>query len=245
LDDLTKYARDGDNLSEESLLNSTRAFRVANGTKIRLVQTGLTSSQVEILEGPHKGDIVQIYSEWVKFGKPLSEYTSLRAVGAINQLPLAPTQTNADNYEMEYNVYDIPVQVKNADSFQTAPFRATVNILQKGISSSKIEVQGTSDKLVGWVPNDWFENSDQPIKRRESEADKMAKQEADKFLGLSAAELQKKLGPPTKVVPLSDASGSDLEQIIYDEETFFLLQGNGAEVIDGEYHGVKLTPKYR
>jgi hypothetical protein len=249
LDDLIGYVRDGDNLSEESLLNSTRAFRVANGTKIRLLQTGLTSSQVEILEGSHKGDIVYIYSEWVKFGIPSSEYTSLRAVGAINQLPLAPTQADADNYEMEYNVYDIPERVKDADSFQTAPFRATVKILEKGISSSKIEVQETSDKSVGWVPNDWLENSDQPIKRRESEADKMAKQEADKFLGLSATELQEKLGTPIKIVPLSDANGSDLEQIIFDEtpgqETFFLLEGNGAEVIDGEYFGIKLTPKYR
>ncbi len=63
LDDLTRYAQTGDNLSKESLLNSTRGFRVPNGTKVRFASGGLTSSKVEILQGPHKGEIVCVYSE--------------------------------------------------------------------------------------------------------------------------------------------------------------------------------------
>ena len=149
LDDLTRYAQTGDSLSEESLLNSTRGFRVPSRTKVRFVSGGLTTSKVEILQGPHRGQIACVYSESVRFGKPSAEYTTLRAVGAVNRLPLAPSQAIANHFEMEYNVWDIPERVKSVDSFQTAPFRSSVKILEKGVSSSRIQLQGDSANSVG------------------------------------------------------------------------------------------------
>ncbi len=182
--------------------------------------------------------------------KSLAEYTSLRAIGAINRLPLATAQLIADHFELEYNIWDVPERVKGTDSFETAPFRSSVKILEKGALSSRIQLQEDSGILVGWIPNDWLENSEEPIKRRESEADKSAKQEADSFLGLTASQLRSKLGSPIKADHFPDpVDGIQIETLVFDstvgKETFFVIEGEGGVVIDGEYHGVKLTPKYK
>lgn len=180
-----------------------------------------------------------------------ADRTSLRAVGAVNRLPLAPSQTIADHFEIEYNVWDVAERVKETFDFETAPFRATVKILERGALSSRIKVQDASaHRLVGWVPNDWLENCKEPIKRRENAIDKMARQEADRFLGLTASALRAKLGKPKKTEGITDPEdGAYAEILEFDDangkETFFLIEGKNGVVIDGEYRGVKLTPKYK
>jgi hypothetical protein len=175
--------------------------------------------------------------------------TSLRPVGAIDELPLAPSAANTDALHFEYNEWDVAYKVTGCDECPRAPYAAAVRVIEKGPSSSHIKVKDGSYDQIGWVPNDWLASSAAPLARRESEAAKQIRMDADTFVGVDPAELQRRLGTPLKVRKnYSDIDG-EFETWVFDEtrgrETFFIILKRDGIVCMGEYQGRRLTPKYK
>jgi hypothetical protein len=177
-----------------------------------------------------------------------SRYDALRPIGAIEELPLAPSAADVGSVSFEYNEWDVPERVIGADHWPRAPFAAQVRVVDRQPSVSRVEVTANA-KETGWVPNDWLTSSVMPLQRRESEAAKNLRIKADTFVGVDAAELQRRLGAPLKVRKnYSDIDG-DFETWVFDEtrnkETFFIILKRDGTVCMGEYEGRRLTPKYK
>jgi hypothetical protein len=178
-----------------------------------------------------------------------SRDTALRPIGAIEELPLAPSAADVPSVSFEYNEWDVADRVTGCDGWPRAPFVAHVRVIEKRPSVSKVKVVAGIENQVGWVPNDWLSSSATPIQRRESEAAKEIRLKADTFVGVDAAELQHRLGAPLKVRKnYSDIDG-EFETWVFDEtrdrETFFIILKSDGIVCMGEYQGRRLTPKYK
>ncbi len=178
------------------------------------------------------------------------ERSRLRAIGAMDSLPVAPSAEIAQHFQFEYNVWDRADRVTGAEGYPTAPFRAEVELLESGSEVSEIKVmkEGCQD-IVGWVPSDWIESNNGPIQRRENPIRKRAREEADKFLRLTEDQLRAKLGAPIKIERVRDADGGIDAFWTYDEtpsnETFFTIWDRNGFVDGGMYKGTKLTPLYK
>jgi hypothetical protein len=177
-----------------------------------------------------------------------SRETSLRAIGAVDELPLAPSAADVDAIHFEYNESDVAYEVRGCDGCPTAPHAARVRVLETGPSASRVRLQEGDSSRSGWVPNDWLANSGAPIRRRESDNAKNTREEAETFVGVSSVEVQRRLGTPLKIRQnYSDIDG-EFETWIYDEtrdkETFFIILKRDGVVSMGAYKGRNLT-KYK
>ena len=174
--------------------------------------------------------------------------TSLRAIGAVDELPLAPSAADVDAIHFEYNQWNVPDKVTGCEGCPTAPYAATVRVIERTSSASHIKLQERYGSRSGWVPNDWLANSAEPIRRRERDDAKNAREEAETFVGVSSAEVQRRLGAPLKIRNnYSDIDG-EFETWVYDEtrdkETFFIILKRDGVVSMGAYKGHDLT-KYK
>jgi hypothetical protein len=174
----------------------------------------------------------------------LPETTSLRAVDAVTDLPLAPTPEEARNIEFHYNEWDRADSVVVGDTFPTVSFRAHVRVLQRRPNVAYIELTDGSNSK-GWVPDDWLASSSSSIARRQSSAATRAQSEADSFLGLTAQEVEKRLGKPIRIKRFSNDLDGDMEMLVFDEtrgmETFFTIVLRDGTVCMGEYKGTRLV----
>src|SRR6266571_7360161 len=174
-----------------------------------------------------------------------SRETSLRAIGTVDELPLAPSAADADAIHFEYNESDVAYKARGCDGCPTAPYAARVRVLETGPSASRVRLKEGNNSRSGWVPNDWLANSGAPIRRRESSDAKNTREEAETFVGVSSAEVQRRLGTPLTIRQNYSEIDGEFETWIYDEtrdkETFFIILKRDGVVSMGAYKGRNLT----
>ncbi len=160
-----------------------------------------------------------------------SRETSLRAIGTVDELPLAPSAADADAIHFEYNESDVAYKARGCDGCPTAPYAARVRVLETGPSASRVRLKEGNNSRSGWVPNDWLAN-----------------REAETFVGVSSAEVQRRLGTPLTIRQNYSEIDGEFETWIYDEtrdkETFFIILKRDGVVSMGAYKGRNLT-KYK